>query len=103
MLDYKKIGQFIYEERKKLNITQEELGELLFVTRQAISKWERGKCMPDYDSLLRLSKIFSTSIDEIIYGKRFFPKRKNKIAFIILFFVMLLFSIMLYAILFTRN
>ena len=70
MLDYKKTGKFICEERQKRNITQEELGDQLYVTRQAVSKWERGKCMPDYDSLLRLGEIFSLSLNEIIAGER---------------------------------
>lgn len=70
MLDYSVIGNFIKEERQKLGLTQEELGEKLFVTRQAISKWEQGKSIPDYASLLQLIQLFSVSFDEIIYGKR---------------------------------
>lgn len=42
-----KIGKFILSCRKKINLTQEELGEKLGVTNKAISKLERGKCLPD--------------------------------------------------------
>lgn len=42
MLDYKKVGNLIVKERQKINLTQEKLGEMLYVTRQAVSKWERG-------------------------------------------------------------
>ncbi len=42
MLDSKKIGKFITEEREKLNLSQEQLAEKIYVTRQAVSKWERG-------------------------------------------------------------
>ncbi len=70
MLNYQKTGDFIRKERKKLNFSQEQLGNLLYVTRQAVSKWECGKCMPDCNSLLELSKIFSVSLDEIVLGRR---------------------------------
>lgn len=78
MLNYQKTGDFIREERKKLNFSQEQLGNLLYVTRQAVSKWECGKCMPDCNSLLELSKIFSVSLDEIILGNRKQKKSKKK-------------------------
>ncbi len=76
MLDYKSVGKLIIAERQKLNLTQEKLGEILFVTRQAVSKWERGICMPDYDSLLKLSELFSITLDELIIGKRRKPTYK---------------------------
>lgn len=79
MLDYKKVGNLIVKERQKINLTQEKLGEMLYVTRQAVSKWERGKCMPDYDSLLRLSELFSITLNELVAGERFNSTNKNKI------------------------
>ncbi len=79
MLDYKKIGKLITLERQKINLTQEQLSEELFVTRQAISKWERGQCMPDYDSLIRLSKIFSISLNELVAGERLGISNRHKI------------------------
>lgn len=79
MLDYKKVGNLIVKERQKINLTQEKLGEMLYVTRQAVSKWERGKCMPDYDSLLKLSELFSITLNELVAGGRFNYTNKNKI------------------------
>lgn len=110
MLDYKKTGKFICEERQKRNITQEELGDQLYVTRQAVSKWERGKCMPDYDSLLRLGEIFSLSLNEIIAGERVKKNNQSKMNAIFIdtlkakdkkrLFLLFVFSILLFTLLF---
>lgn len=64
-----KIGKFILEQRKKLNLTQSELAEKLSVTSQAISKWERGRGLPDLEMLNGLSKIFNVEIDDILNGE----------------------------------
>ncbi len=99
MLDYQKIGKLIVKERQKQNLTQEELGEKLYVTRQAVSKWERGKCMPDYDSLIRLSELFSISLNEIMKGERTCnPNKKNilKSILFIIFIIILLFLLILF-------
>ena len=55
--------------RKQKNLTQEELAELLFVSRTAISKWESGRGLPNIDSLKAISKVFSISIDELLSGE----------------------------------
>ena len=64
-----KIGKFILEQRKKLNLTQSELAEKLSVTSQAISKWERGRGLPDIEMLNGLAKIFNVEIDDILNGE----------------------------------
>jgi len=64
-----KIGKFIYEQRKKLNLTQTQLAEKLSVTSQAISKWENGRGIPDIEMLNELSKIFNVDIKDIINGE----------------------------------
>lgn len=79
MLDYRKVGNLISKERQKINLTQEKLGDTLYVTRQAVSKWERGKCMPDYDSLIKLSELFSITLNELIAGERINTTNKNMI------------------------
>ena len=43
-----KIGKFIASKRKEQNLTQEQFAELLNVSNKTVSKWETGKCMPDY-------------------------------------------------------
>ena len=64
------IGEIIKELRKQRKITQEELAELVGVTPQAISKWERGLSCPDISLLDDLSKILEVSVIEILKGRR---------------------------------
>lgn len=56
------MGQRIAEERKKLNLSQEALGEKMGVSRQAISKWESDGAVPDVDKLIALSKLFGVTV-----------------------------------------
>ena len=65
MRDYK-LGDKIYELRKKKNLTQENLAILLDVSDKAVSKWENGTSKPTIDNLKRLSKIFDISLDDLI-------------------------------------
>lgn len=64
-----KTGEFIKNRREKLNISQENLALKLFVTRQAISNWENGKSIPNYDNLLKLSEILNVSIIDLYAGE----------------------------------
>lgn len=59
----------LQELRKKKGLSQEELAETLYVSRAAISKWESGRGYPNIDSLKRISKLFSISIDELLSGE----------------------------------
>lgn len=52
--------------RKRLNLTQEALAEKLFVTRQAVSKWERGETEPDIVTLCAISRMFDVSLDDML-------------------------------------
>jgi transcriptional regulator with XRE-family HTH domain len=54
--------------RKQKGLTQEELAEVLFVSRTAISKWESGRGYPSIDSLKAVSKFFGITIDELLSG-----------------------------------
>ena len=56
--------------RKKTGLTQYELANMLNVSHQAISKWERGENEPSIDTFISLSKIYDTSLDYILTGKR---------------------------------
>ena len=58
----------LQELRKQKGLTQEELAELLFVSRTAISKWESGRGYPNIDSLKAISKFFGVTIDELLSG-----------------------------------
>lgn len=59
------LGQRISQYRKDLGLSQEELGERLDVSRQAVSKWETGAAVPDMENLLALSRLFGVSLSEL--------------------------------------
>lgn len=60
------MGQRIAEERKKLGLSQEGLGEKMGVSRQAISKWESDGAVPEIDKLISLSKLFGVSMEWLL-------------------------------------
>lgn len=62
------ISTQIKKYRNSKNLSQEELAEKVFVTRQTISNWENEKSYPDIHSLLLLSSIFDVSLDQLIKG-----------------------------------
>ncbi len=66
MLNLEKIGNKISELRKQKNLKQNELAEALFVTHQAVSKWENGKSIPSIEILYDLTKLFNVSIDYLL-------------------------------------
>ena len=60
------VGEKIQAYRKRLGMSQEELGQKLLVSRQTISLWEKDQTVPTIDNLMRLSEIFEISVDEIL-------------------------------------
>lgn len=52
--------------RKRKDITQEELSEILKVSRQSVSRWEKDAAFPETDKLIKLSKLFECSIDFLL-------------------------------------
>lgn len=75
-MDNEKIGTFIKKLRQENNMSQNDLAEKIPINREAISKWENGHTILDSSTILRLSKIFEVSIDEIMYGE--FKTKENK-------------------------
>ena len=67
-MNLEKIGKFIKERRTLKGITQEELSNKLNVSKQAVSKWERGKSFPDVGLLLDLSKELDVSVNDLLLG-----------------------------------
>ena len=63
------IGKFIATRRKGKNLTQEQLAEKLGVSNKTISKWENGKCMPDYSIVKNLCEELDITVAELIDGK----------------------------------
>jgi transcriptional regulator with XRE-family HTH domain len=59
-------GEKIVKMRKENNLTQEQLAELLSVSRQAVSKWESCVSFPETEKLIKMSKLFSCSLDYIL-------------------------------------
>ncbi len=62
------IGTQIRKYRSAQELSQEELAERIYVTRQTISNWENGKSYPDVHSLLLLSSLFHVSLDQLVKG-----------------------------------
>ena len=56
----------LQELRKQKGLTQEELAEILFVSRTAVSKWESGRGMPSIESLKAISKFFAVTLDDLL-------------------------------------
>lgn len=63
------IGQKIIQLRNAADISQEQLSEMLGVSRQSISKWEMDQALPQIDKVLQLAEIFSVSTDELLLDK----------------------------------
>lgn len=61
-------GERLYELRNKNNLSQEELAEVLDVSRQSISKWENDKAYPEMTRLLFMSDYFDVSLDYLMRG-----------------------------------
>lgn len=62
------LGKQIKKYRSELSLSQDTLAEKVYVSRQTISNWENDKSYPDVNSLVLLSEIFNTSIDNLIKG-----------------------------------
>lgn len=60
----------IFELRTKKGLTQDELAEQIFVTRQAVSRWETGETVPNTETLKLLSKLFDVSINTLLGSPR---------------------------------
>ena len=62
-------GQFIAHKRKERNLTQEQLAEKLGVSNKTVSKWETGKCMPDYAVVKSLCEELEITVAELMDGE----------------------------------
>lgn len=81
-VDAKIVGEQIYALRKTKGLTQNELGERLSISAQAVSKWERGETLPDTAILPDLANVLETSVDNILCGgaRQMNYKRKITVA-----------------------
>ena len=70
------VGNMIKEIRENAGLSQEQFAEKLAISRQAVSKWERGVALPDIENIMYISELFNISLDTIIKGDK---KMKTKI------------------------
>lgn len=61
-------GKQLKQRRKDLNLTQADVAEKLYVTRQTVSNWEVGKNYPDLNMLIKISDVYQVSIDSLLRG-----------------------------------
>ena len=73
-----KIGKFIAERRRKLELTQMQLAEKLNITDRAVSKWETGRAMPDSSIMLELCDILGISVNELLNGEKINMEHNDK-------------------------
>ena len=77
-MDQTKIGKFIAESRKAQGYTQMQLAEKLGITDRAVSKWERGKSMPDASIMLELCGVIGISVNELLSGEKTSMENTNQ-------------------------
>lgn len=63
------LGEKIYKLRTQKNLSQGDLADALKVSRQSISKWETNSSVPELDKLVKLSKLFEVTLDELVLNK----------------------------------
>ncbi len=68
-MDQMVIGQFIAERRKLQKLTQAQLAESLGITDRAVSKWERGRALPDVSVMPELCRILGITVNDLLSGK----------------------------------
>ena len=68
-MDQIAIGRYIARKRKEQNLTQEKLAQQLGVSNKTISKWENGKCMPDYSIIQKLCETLHVTLPELMDGE----------------------------------
>ena len=73
-----KIGKFISDTRKSKKLTQEQLAEQLNISDRAVSKWERGLCLPDASIMIPLCEILGINVNELLSGEMIEMSNYNK-------------------------
>ena len=65
-----KISKNIKRLRMLQNMSQEELAQKLFVSRQAVSSWENNRTQPDLDMIQKIAELFGVEVEELLYGEK---------------------------------
>lgn len=79
-MDQIKIGKFISTNRKKKNLTQEQLAEKLGISKNAVSKWERGLNLPDVSIMQELCGILDITLNELFSGEIIEDEKYKEVA-----------------------
>ncbi|MDD7607215.1 MAG: helix-turn-helix transcriptional regulator [Candidatus Enterosoma sp.] len=66
MIDFRKVGRKISSYRKRKNLSQDELAERMYVSRQLVSKWENGTGIPKIDYIIDLCEILDVNFEELL-------------------------------------
>ena len=72
------IEKKLKEAREKAGITQEQVAEIVMVSRQTVSNWENGRSLPDIISVIKLSDLYNVSVDELLKGDQKMQKKIEK-------------------------
>lgn len=79
-MNQEKIGKFIAEKRKEEKLTQEQLAEKLNISKNAVSKWERGLNLPDVSIMQELCKILNITLNELFIGEKILDEQYKEVA-----------------------
>ena len=79
-MNQEKIGKFIAEKRKENKLTQEQLAEQLNISKNAVSKWERGLNLPDVSIMQDLCKILNITLNELFIGEKILDDKYKEVA-----------------------
>ena len=79
-MNQEKIGKFIAEKRKEKKLTQEQLAEKLSISKNAVSKWERGLNLPDVSIMQDLCKILNITLNELFVGEKILDEKYKEVA-----------------------
>ena len=79
-MNQEKIGIFIAICRKEKNLTQEQLAEKLNISKNAVSKWERGINLPDVSIMQELCKILNITLNELFVGEKILEEKYKEVA-----------------------
>ncbi len=70
------IGENIYKYRTSSGMSQTDLANALEVSRQSVSKWENNSAVPDLDRIVKMSRLFGVTLDELVFGNKGEPKKE---------------------------
>ena len=74
-MDQRKIGSYIAEKRRELDMTQMQLAEKLGMSNKSVSKWERGVCLPDVSVYEELCSALNITLNEFLAGEDLAPEK----------------------------